>query len=161
MKFKVGDRVIGNSHAHIYSITKEGWVGTVISTHVLNNGQEEIKVQDDSATMCPWVLAKCFDLYDSHPKRPANDSSKRDFVLSFVSIKRVIYNDPATIVFWSDDTKTVVKRQKNDKGKYVDKFDKEKGLALCIAKKALGNMSNFNNTINALMNNAFVEGKKK
>lgn len=48
-------------------------------------------------------------------------------------IKKVIFNDPATIVLWEDETKTVVKAQ--DK----DQFDKEKGLAMAIAKKALGN----------------------
>lgn len=54
------------------------------------------------------------------------------------SIKRVIFNDPATIVLWNDGTKTVVKCQDGDI------YDKEKGLALCIAKKYLGNKGNFN-----------------
>lgn len=55
-------------------------------------------------------------------------------------IKRVIFNDPATIVLWEDGTKTVVKKQKDDARK---KFDKEKGLAMAIAKKALGNQGNY------------------
>jgi len=55
-------------------------------------------------------------------------------------IKDVIFNDPATIVFWSDGTKTVVKCQ-ND-----EKFDPEKGLAMAISKKALGNKGNYYNT---------------
>lgn len=54
-------------------------------------------------------------------------------------IKDVIFNNPATIVLWEDGTKTVVKCQPGDI------YDKEMGLALCIAKKALGNKSNFNN----------------
>lgn len=53
-----------------------------------------------------------------------------------LTIKKVIFNDPATIVFWSDGTKTVVKKQKPDGKK---KFDKEKGLALAITKKMAGN----------------------
>ena len=158
-KFAIGDKVIGNANAHIYSITHPGWIGTVVDTRV-EKCKELIRVKDDGS-LRHWVSAECFDLYESPPKRPASSPAIKEFVLPYISIKRVIYNDPATIVFWSDGTKTVVKRQKNDKGKYVDKFDTEKGLALCIAKKALGNMSNFNNTINALMNNAFVEGKKK
>ena len=52
------------------------------------------------------------------------------------SIKNVIFNDPATIVFWSDGTKTVVKA----KG---ESFDPEKGLAMAIAKKSLGNEYNY------------------
>lgn len=54
-------------------------------------------------------------------------------------IKNVIFNDPATIVIWEDGTKTVVKCQE------YDRYSKETGLALCIAKKSLGNMGNFNN----------------
>lgn len=54
-------------------------------------------------------------------------------------ISRVIFNDPATIVFWDDGTKTTVKCQEGDA------YSKETGLALCIAKKALGNKGNFNN----------------
>lgn len=48
-------------------------------------------------------------------------------------IKDVKFNGPATIVFWEDGTKTVVKCQNGDT------FDPEKGLAMAIAKKALGN----------------------
>lgn len=48
------------------------------------------------------------------------------------SIKKVIFNNPATIVFWSDGTKTVVKRQKGDR------WDAEKGLAMAIVKKTVG-----------------------
>ena len=50
-----------------------------------------------------------------------------------LKIKKVIFNDPATIVFWSDGTKTVVKAGANDI------FDPEKGLAMAISKKVLGN----------------------
>ena len=52
-------------------------------------------------------------------------------------IVNVIFNNPATIVFWSDGTKTVVKVQ----GK--ERFNKEKGLAMAIAKKTLGNKGNY------------------
>ena len=53
-------------------------------------------------------------------------------------IKNVIFNDPATVIMWSDGTKTVVKCQPGDT------YSKETGLALCIAKKYLGNKGNFN-----------------
>lgn len=55
-----------------------------------------------------------------------------------MEIDRVIFNKPATIVIWADGTKTVVKCQEGDV------YSKETGLALCIAKKALGNQGNFN-----------------
>lgn len=53
-------------------------------------------------------------------------------------IKNVIFNDPATVVIWDDGSKTVVKCQPGDT------YSKETGLALCIAKKYLGNKGNFN-----------------
>lgn len=53
------------------------------------------------------------------------------------SIKKVIFNDPATIVFWEDGSKTVVKCQDGDV------YDPEKGLAIAISKKALGNQGNY------------------
>lgn len=53
-----------------------------------------------------------------------------------VDIKKVIFNDPATIILWDDGTKTVVKANN-------EPFDKEKGLAMAIAKKTLGNKGNY------------------
>lgn len=55
-------------------------------------------------------------------------------------IDRVIFHYPATIVYWKDGTKTVVKCQR-------EKFDKEKGLLAAIAKKVYGNKGSFNNII--------------
>lgn len=57
---------------------------------------------------------------------------------SRMMIKKVIFNNPATIVFWSDGSKTVVKS-------HLDDYDPEKGLAMAIAKKALGNEGNYYN----------------
>lgn len=56
---------------------------------------------------------------------------------SILEIINVIFNNPATIVFWSDGTKTVVKCQEGDV------FDPEKGLAIAIVKKTYGNDNAF------------------
>ena len=48
-----------------------------------------------------------------------------------LSIKNVIFNPPATIVFWTDNTKTVVKCDQ-------ELYDPEKGIAMAISKKLLG-----------------------
>ena len=56
-------------------------------------------------------------------------------------IKKIIFNNPATIVYWADGTKTVVKAQKGDI------FDPEKGLTMAFTKKALGNEGSYYNTI--------------
>lgn len=44
-------------------------------------------------------------------------------------IEKVIFNKPATIVFWDDETKTIVKCSNEDT------YSKETGLAMCICKK--------------------------
>lgn len=54
-------------------------------------------------------------------------------------IKKVIFNNPATIVFWSDGEKTVVKCAGDEA------FDEEKGLAMAISKRVLGNHGNYYN----------------
>lgn len=46
--------------------------------------------------------------------------------------KKIIFNGPATIVFWTDGTKTVVKQSK------LDYYDYEKGFAMCVVKKVFG-----------------------
>lgn len=55
-------------------------------------------------------------------------------------IKDVLFNEPATIVFWTDGTKTIVKTQDGEE------FDPEKGLAMAISKKALGNSREYYHT---------------
>lgn len=60
----------------------------------------------------------------------------KDFC-SVPKIKNVVFNGPATVVIWKDGTKTIVKCQDGDT------YSKELGLAMCIAKKALGNKGNY------------------
>ncbi len=56
---------------------------------------------------------------------------------NFITPLKVIFSDPATIVLWKDGTKTVVKTQDGEK------YDKEKGLAMCYTKKILGNRGRY------------------
>lgn len=48
-------------------------------------------------------------------------------------ITNIEFRDPATIVFWSDGTKTVVRCQNGEK------YDPEKGMAMAICRKVYGN----------------------
>lgn len=63
-------------------------------------------------------------------------------------VKKVIFNDPATIVYWKDGTKTVVKCQ------HGDNFDPEKGFAMAFLKKCWGNKGNFNDKLIKIMKEA-------
>lgn len=49
-----------------------------------------------------------------------------------LAITNVIFNPPATIVFWSDNTKSVVKCDTN-----LEAYDPEKGIAMAISRKML------------------------
>lgn len=65
------------------------------------------------------------------------NTNKTKITGRILTIEKVIFNKPATIVMWSDGTKTVVKVQ----GK--ERFNKEKGLAMAISKKFFGNEGNY------------------
>lgn len=52
---------------------------------------------------------------------------------SDLKIEKVIFNNPATIVFWNDGSKTVVKCGEGET------FDEEKGFAIACTKKMFGN----------------------
>lgn len=61
-----------------------------------------------------------------------NDISKPKMTYGCPGIKKVIFNDPATIVLWDDGTKTVVKCSEGDT------YSEWSGLAFCICKKLMG-----------------------
>ena len=70
-------------------------------------------------------------------KKPVDSFETKQSANRRVKIRDVIFSDPATVVFWSDGTKTVVKAQGGEK------YDKEKGLAMAIIKKITGNAGNY------------------
>ena len=55
-------------------------------------------------------------------------------------INKVIHNKPATIVFWEDGTKTVVKAQSEN-------YDAEKGIAMAFMKRVYGNKGRYFNDV--------------
>lgn len=57
--------------------------------------------------------------------------------MPYPGIKKVIFNNPATIILWNDGTKTVVKCNERDT------YDPEKGFAMGISKKVLGSYYGF------------------
>lgn len=66
-------------------------------------------------------------------KRMIDDLTREDDIPSaYFVIDKVIFNPPATIVFWKDGTKTVVKCKEGEE------FSEWAGIALCLAKKMYG-----------------------
>lgn len=82
-------------------------------------------------------LAKTFGIADMYPFKAARGNCKSFYSSRLwteslrLKIEKVIFNEPATIVLWSDGTKTVVKCDESET------FDHEKGLAMAIAKRFL------------------------
>lgn len=114
-ELKYGSSIIGNS---IYDVTA-GPRGIIITT--------DRRIPSDLleiASMRPQCITDMLrqNLTGTRPTLP--------------TIEKVIFNDPATIVYWADGTKTIVKS-------HDELFDPEKGLAMAISKKALGNQGNY------------------
>lgn len=75
----------------------------------------------------PTLASKALGLPASTPSAP-----------KLPAIKQLIFNNPATIIYWDDGTKTVVKCQPGDT------FNMETGMAMAMLKRFLGNDNTFN-----------------
>lgn len=97
-----------------------------------------IKYKNDMKQVRNQTYSSTVKLMENLKYLSTKQSVFSDTASSIPEIKSVIYNDPATIVFWEDGTKTVVKCKN-------EKFDPEKGLAMAFSKKMLGNNGNYYN----------------
>ena len=89
--------------------------------HIAKN-KNTIAIKYDNSTPCT-----CSDNKDDNTLKSKNTSNILD------DIKQVIFNDPATIVTFSDGTKVCVKACENDK------FSKEVGLMYALVKRLYSN----------------------
>lgn len=104
-------------------------------------GSYRYKPKTDYTDYCKHDIKRTKEMY----RQMLNARYGIDTLNLFPDIDDVIFSGPATVVKWKDGTKTVVKCAKNDN------FDPEKGLAMAIAKKALGNKGNYYETIRKWM----------
>lgn len=70
-----------------------------------------------------------------------------------LTIKKVIYNGPATIILWDDRTKTVVKCKEGDS------YSPEAGFALAVLKRLTGN--NFHRCLREATKEEVKDGQQK
>ena len=94
-----------------YYVNEEVLSGSILHPDKLVEGyiQNDIKVCQETIMRLPFVVD-----------------------MKAMSIDRVIFNDPATIVIWKDGTKTVVKTAPGET------YSEWAGMALCICKKLYG-----------------------
>ena len=113
---------------------------------------DEIKIARDD----PWGDYMMAISKRSYAKKDV-EANWEPFNIRFADIKveKVIFNNPATIIFWSDNTKTVVKCD-ND-----DIFDPETGFYIACAKKLFGNNFKAVGRMNKALDVALDEYLKK
>lgn len=133
----------------------------IVPAYVDKSKPYTIVIPSDRYTM----MFNCAGKIDSAARAEilnAADKTKRDGIVARATlipkptnylpeIKNVKFNGPATIVFWADGTKTVVKCQDGDD------YSEEVGLAMCIAKKVFGNTSKYNDVFKKWCNSYDTE----
>lgn len=77
-------------------------------------------------------LKKNHDIPSTYPKSTFGFVYQECKIRPTFAIDKVLFNPPATIVFWLDGTKTVVKCKEGEE------FSEWAGIALCLAKKLYG-----------------------
>lgn len=118
-------------------------------------------VRKSGSSDCYWFnledLTDSADINDSYiekhftaemPKKGESNMNK------LPEIEKVYFNNPVTVVMWSDHTKTIVRVSKDDI------YDPEKGLAMAIAKKVLGNTYNYYNEFKRWLPKQVVKPRK-
>ena len=79
--------------------------------------ENRLTIYDYTAKAGP-LFSGSYDIYNAKKQ-----------MVETIYIKEVIYNKPATIVLWSDGTKTITRCSKEDK------YDPEIGLIYCVLKR--------------------------
>lgn len=72
-----------------------------------------------------------------------------------LDVRRIIKNGPATIVFWEDNTKTVVVRKKGEKDNLYYAF------CAALAKRIYGNNSQVNKIVKSIVDETKKTSKKE
>ena len=141
-KFKVGDKVrFLKDHAFPFG----KWVDVVDCDKVY----EVVDVNPLGIDNAYRIDCGYGFIFEEEWLAPADASEvKVSLRIKNMGIKNVIFNPPATIVFWTDGTKTVVKCGKGER------WDAEKGLAMACAKKLLGNEGGYHKEISKYTENA-------
>lgn len=98
----------------------------------------EVSFEDDMPFIpdpCPIACDECKDKCDDY-------YDYAEWTVPFVT--KIIFSPPATIVFWMDGTKTIVRCSKNDR------YDKYLGFAAAVVKKMFGSGSKVDRFINSV-----------
>ena len=84
---------------------------------------KEIEKKEDKIELSASVPQEAVILKSYNPKK----------IFNVPNVEKVLFRNPATIVWFSDGTKSVAICG------YDDVYDKETGMAICLCKRMLGN----------------------
>src|SRR5699024_1987495 len=93
------------------------------------------------------------DVYDEVLKKHDEErltTWKRDYKTVDLRVKNIIHNGPCTIVFWMDNTKTIVKLKPGDT------YDPHAAFCIAVAKKVYGNNSKVSKIVDRFSNDVSV-----
>lgn len=97
--------------------------------------EDECEYECDECNDCCECELECdYDDEDEGIEEELEEDRDYEFLLP----RKIIVNNPATVIYWYDGTKTVVKCDKEDD------FDIEKGMAMATIKKLFGNTGAYN-----------------
>ena len=100
-------------------------------TTITNNNIATI--QGRYATTDTWAVGPILEQQVHLSSEYANNVYLNNIKVNLVpSVTKVIFNDPATIVYFEDGTKTIVKKMEGET------YNPDYGFALCIMKRAYG-----------------------
>lgn len=115
---------------------RNGWCGTYLTNYQYEDIVKcfENEFKDARARVSPITSTTYATLSDTVVKHKG---------LGFcnIKIKRIIFNPPATVIIWGDNTKTVVKCAEDDE------FNPEIGVAMCYMKKIYGSRHAFSKKV--------------
>lgn len=122
----------------LLDISMERMVG--YDYYMCDNRADYAYSEDNMNKMIYWIGDKIKEIDEKEKKEDmiTKLTLTRIATWTLPVIKKVIFNNPATIIIWKDGTKTVVKAE-------GENYDPEKGLAMAMAKKAYGNQGNYYN----------------
>lgn len=114
------------------NVQREGMLSRLFESDIMQN--ENPYCRPGSCDIDPEMIRHIANAHDTgkesalfHPGFSPETGTRAE-----VEPDRIIFNDPATVVFWNDGTKTVVKCTKGDA------FSPAAGFALCYMKKTMG-----------------------
>ena len=138
-KFKVGDKVkFVGVDKWLLALCKgdgEDWTDHVSRTEVYE--VSEVDSIDNFIPINSYKLKGLPYIFHEDWLKLVKEAEKDAKSVGNLHIKNVIFNDMATIVFWSDGDKTVVLCRRGDS------YDAEKGVAMACAKKLFGNKNGY------------------